>query len=266
MEQDLRGYVEARKPLPKVIFPEGVYNFSTWPNLAIPSLRIVGDGEVYLCHTGSGPAMVLDGDSTGPYGGGKFNLELDRLNLVPGPGTTDSLSLYSIHHSYVRMRVLGAGLGCKAVAMYWCVLTELYNYSISPFDALSSPIGGGNMDCIGLWLDKVTTPSDWQTTACRFTNPIIESVRTGIHIEDAGGIQFTGGTVEGCTGDGFVIKTGGNNQTWNLWFEGNAGYDVIFGIDSHDNRLVVTNPNAKVRNDAIVGTNDNVVTSPSDLN
>jgi hypothetical protein len=264
LAEDLREYKAANRPLPRVVFPEGVYNFSTWPNLAINGLECVGEGNVLLRHTGSGPAITFDGVSTGPGGGGQFNMLIDNFYIMPNGNTTDTFILNSIHHSLVRVHALGVGVpGSKAISMYWCVLTELNNCSVTPHDdKVFGP--GGSYDCIGLWLDKVTQPSHWQTTACRFVNPILENLRIGAWLEDAGGCQFTGGAIEYCTERGIVIRTGGNNQTRNLWLEGNNERDIWFKYDTHDNRFEVTNGNAHVQNDAILGGNNRVV-SPSDI-
>jgi hypothetical protein len=263
LQQDLQAYVSAKRPLPKVIFPEGVYAFSVWPNLAINNLQMAGNGEVYLCHTGTGPAMVFDGDA---LAGGKFNLMVEDLRLIPSiNGGTDGLVLDAIEHSYFKMKVFGAGqAGAKACVMRWCCLTELYNYGVSRHHARCSPFGEDNVgvwDCYALWLD-ISAGNGLQTTACRLTNPTIGFCRTGIHFQDAGGCQITGGAIEECSHAGIEIVTGGSNQSWSLWLELNSNQDIIMGRDTHDNRFVVTNPNANVYD---IG-RDNAVTSPSDLN
>jgi parallel beta-helix repeat protein len=228
--------------------PEGLYQYSNCPNLAFSNLELVGDGHVELHYTGDGDALTFDGDSTA---GGKFNMFVEGLRIVPTPSAKNGLVIKAIHHSlFHKVRVYGAGapvaggIPNHAIGMYWCVATELNNFSVCQFDSVFGLGGAGSYDCIGLWLDKVTQPADWQTTDCRFLNPIIENCRIGIYLNDAGGCMFSGGTVESCTDTGINMSTGGQNRSWGTWVEGNKNYDVVFGSGAKDNRFDLSHPSA----------------------
>ena len=257
---DIQGRMNKRS-LPRFVFPEGQYQYSACPNLAFHNLEIAAEGQVEWHYTGTGDALTIDGDSTGPGGGGRFNMRVDGIRVVPTSAARDTVVIRAVHHSYFRIRAYGAGaprgaMPCKAISTYWCVCTEFDNPTVSPFDAMFGMSGGGSYDCVGLWLDTVTVPAAWQTTCCRFTNPIIESVRTGIQIQNAGGCMFSGGTVESCTDTGINIVTGGQNRAWGLWLEGNKNHDVVFGPGAKANDFNVSHPsNLKVQNNAPLANN-----------
>lgn len=254
---DLAALEAARKPMPCVKFAEGRYNYSGAPNFALNNLDIRGEGQVEFVNTGNDVGFVLDGNSKGPIGGGKFNLNVEDIRFVPSAVGTDTLVIKSIHHSRFRVKAYGAGnprngVPNKAVAVYWNVCTQFDNLTISPFDVATSagPVNNYN-NCIGLWLDRVTVPSDLQTSDCIFWNAIIESCRVGAYLQDAGGCKLYGGTIEGCSDTGMHIETGGQNKAWGLWFEGNSNYDVSFGAGAHNNVLDTTHPSAlKIKNNA----------------
>jgi hypothetical protein len=244
------------KPLPRIIFPEGIYSYSGCPNLAFHNLEIVADGQVELHYTGTGDALTFDGEATGPNGGGKFNMYVDGLRVVPSAATRDTIVIKSAHHSYFRVKAYGAGaphnnVPNKAISAYWCVCTEFYMPTVTPFDTSFGTGGGGSYDCIGLWLDTVTAPAMRQTTDCMFRDAIIEGCRIGIQLTDAGGCLFSGGTSEGHSDTGIYIVNGGQNRSWGLWLENNKNNDVWFGANAKDNDLDVSHPSRlKIRNDA----------------
>jgi hypothetical protein len=235
MMTDLAG----RRFMPQVRFPEGRYNFSSVPNLALKNLDFRGEGLVEFVHTGSGNAFTFDGNSKGPNGGGLFNLTVDNIRFRPGPETHDTLTVNSIHHSVFRVKALGAPAGNKALALYWCVCSDFY-YTNSPFDDRMPDMN----DCIGLWIDRALGPQgqSWQTTDCAFYSPIIESVRIGAYLQDAGGCKFDQGTIEGCTDTGLHVEGGGQNRASGTWFEGNKNWDISFGSGAKDNKFDVSHP------------------------
>jgi hypothetical protein len=251
-----------RRSMPRFVFPEGQYQYSACPNLAFHNLEIAGEGQCEWHYTGSGTALTFDGISTGPGGGGKFNMWVDGIRVVPTDAAADTVVINSVHHSYFRIRAYGAGAPrggnpCKAIALYWCVCTELQNPTVTAFDAGYGMCGGGSYDCVGIWLDHVTQPSVWQTTDCRFLNPIIEGVRVGIQLQDAGGCMFSGGTVESCTDTGINMVAGGQNRAWGLWLENNTNHDIVFGSGAKNNDFAVSHPSPlHVQNNAPLANNE----------
>jgi hypothetical protein len=254
---DITGRLN-RRSLPRLRFPEGQYSYSACPNLAFHNLEIAAEGQVELIYTGQGDALTFDGNAPS---GGVFNMWVDGLRVVPTAAARDTIVIKAVHHSSFRIKAYGAGAPrgpspCKAVSVYWCVKTVFHDLSVSPFDATYGMSGGGSYDCVGLWLDKVTVPNNWQTTDCRVLDAAIENCRIGIQLQDAGGCMFTGGTVESCTDTGINVVTGGQNRAWGTWVENNKNHDVVFGSGAKDNEFLLSHPSGlKVLNNALLANN-----------
>ena len=245
------------KPLPRLVFPEGQYGYTAMPNLAFNNLEIVGEGQVELHYDGVGDALTFDGNSMGAMGGGVFNMHVAGIRVVPTSVARDGIVIKSVHHSmFSRLKCYGAGaprngVPNKAISVYWNVCTEFDTMTVSPFDTATGLGGGGSMDCVGLWLDTVTQPANWQTTDCIFRNAVIEACRIGIQLQDAGGTLFSGGTAEGPSDTGIYVVKGGQNRSWGLWVEGNKNYDIWFGAGAKSNDFNLSHPSSlKVKNDA----------------
>ena len=69
-------------PLPRFVFPEGVYSYSNCPNLALENLEIFGEGQCEWHYTGVNDALTIDGNSTGPTQG-VMNMIVDGIRVVP---------------------------------------------------------------------------------------------------------------------------------------------------------------------------------------
>jgi hypothetical protein len=234
------------KVKPRYVFPEGVYRSTAIPNLAFNNLELVGEGQCEWHYDGTGDAVTFDGNSAG---GGVFNMFVDGIRVVPTAAARDTVVIRAVHHSSFRIKAYGAGAprgGARnrAVALFWCVKTAFYDLSISPFDVTTGGGSGGSFDCIGLWLDKVTQPADWQTTVCKFYDPVIENTNIGAWLMDAGGCLFSGGTIESSTDTGLKIDKGGQNRSWGLWLENNKNWDVVFGSGAKSNNFETSHPSS----------------------
>lgn len=234
----------------KVVIPAGVYKFDTWPTLHSNRVEIIADGPVFLVHTGSGDAVTFDG--TGLPGGGMFNCRFEGFTIVPGPNTHNSLVLKSYHHSRVDVRVHGAGAGCAAVAMLFCVCTEVRPV-VSNVEASVDgyPL---NTNCQGVLFDAWPAGSPNRTTACVIRQPILEGLNCGMMVcgADLCTIEGAGGTIEdGVNGIWFADDNGtyrpGSFKILNMEMEGNTGWDIYFGSNAHNCRVVNSgNPALKV--------------------
>jgi hypothetical protein len=256
LQASLKDKVANKKPLPRVVFPEGIYKYTGAPNLAVPNLEIEGDGYVELHYTGTGDALTFDG------GVGVMNMRVDNLHVVPTDAAKDSLVLKGIHHSYFRVRCHGAGaprngVRNNAASLLFCVCTRLEDYSCTTFDYINSISGGGsvinggkNYDCTGLFLgDELALGGMQATTKCEFVNPVIELCTTGMYFKNAAGNTILDGTIEYCN-IAIQLEEGAHNRSFGLWMEGNAAYDVWFGSKTSDNKLSIVPGGLKVKNDA----------------
>lgn len=245
---DQMNCIADKKPLPKIIFPEGVYKYLVAPTLTIPNMDWEADGYVELFYTGVGNALTFDG---GPNG--IFNIRFDGFRLVPNPYSADTLVLTGVHHSHFRTRILGAGSGTQVTGgapiqtaclrASWCVCTEFEDLTITPADvqyviakgSIQMPGGAFPSNVTGVWLDQV---NKLQTTDCTFSRPILEGLNVGININNAGNCGFEHGTIEnGYTG--IVISTGGYNSFRFIDMEGNSNKDVILYGNAHNNLFLV---------------------------
>ena len=237
---DLMALAINRKPIPRVVWPEGLYAYSKAPNFAINNLEMCAEGQVELCYTGSDDALTFYGADGTPTGGGKVNIMFDGFRIVPTLKARNCLVLNSIHHSHFRVRVYGAGAARGpnmgiAVRLDYCVCTNFPDLSVSPFDtAFGGVAPGGTLNCYGVWIDKVTQPQNWQTTDCTFERPIIENITTGVYIADGGFNDFKNGTIENC-GTGVIVSVGGNNRFRLIDMEGNKLNDIVFQGGAHEN-------------------------------
>src|SRR5215475_4425111 len=241
------------KPLPKVVFPEGIYKYSACPNLAIPNLNWEADGYVELAYTGVGNALTFNGGNNGV-----FNLRFDGFHLVTNDKAADTLSLTAVHHSHFRVHIHGAGIpqanifqsyGQACLRMAWCVCTHFEDLSITPADivqgiapGVSMPGGRFNQGIVGIWLDMFNGA---QTNDSTFERPILESLPLGVLINNAGDCAFDNGTIENG-GNAVIINNGGHNVFRQVDIEGNSGKDFTFLGGAHDNLVLMCGNNGTV--------------------
>lgn len=230
----------------KVVIPAGTYKFDTWPTISHNRVEIVADGPVFLVHTGTGDAITFDGGQNG-----MFNCRFEGFTLVPGPKTQNMLVLKSFHHSRVDVRVHGAGVGYAAISMLWCVCTE-----VRPVISISEAVLDGypmpTIHIIGVLLDANPLGSGNRTTACVIRQPILEGLYEGVTIRGADfcTIDGAGGTIENGH-SGVWFEDGdyrpGSHVISRLEMENNESWDVYFGSNAHNNRVVFSgNPALKV--------------------
>ncbi len=240
MRNDIAGYASANKPLPRLVFPEGIYSFSAWPNMAIHNLEMVAEGQAILKYTGTGDAVTFQGeDAPNGIGFGKRNIVFDGFKINPGMQAKDGLVLESIHASNFKVEVLGAGiiragLFNSAIVMNYCVATEIQPKVSSLSNAAGIGLGSGTYDCNGITLNLAQGNKLWPASAVRVVNPIIEGVQTGIDCQNAFFCEFKGGTIEQCQ-IGVNMHGGYGNYFDHVEMEGNKVKDVVVGSDTNNN-------------------------------
>lgn len=227
LQTDMAVLHATNKPMPKLVFPEGICAFDKWPNLAFDNLQIVADGECILQHTGNGDAVTFDGSTVnGPFAGGGINaLTFTGFTINPSMNGGNGLVITACHRSLVSawVNINSAPTALySAIAANFLVLTE-----IRPV------VKGGAFNVIGLTMDAYQE-NQWCSTACRITMPVLESCQYGTFVKCAGYINYHDGSIEGCD-TGIEVDVGGNNHFVTVEMEGNHTYDIVTTGNAHDN-------------------------------
>ncbi len=240
MQRDIAALESAGKPKPRLVFPEGIYSFSAWPNMAFHNLEMVAEGQTILKYTGTGDAVTFQGEEApGGIGFGKRNIVFDGFKINPGVQAKDGLVLESIHASNFKVEVLGAGsirngIFNSAIVINYCVVTEIEPKITSLSNASGIGLGSGTYDCNGITLNLAQNNKSWPASAVRVINPIIEGVQTGIDCKNAFFCEFKGGTIEQCQ-IGVNMQGGYGNYFDHVEMEGNKVKDVVIGSDTNNN-------------------------------
>lgn len=261
MAGDVKSLFDANKPKPKLVFPEGDYRFSKWPNLPFSNLNMEADGEVWLRHIGTGDAVSFIGEEPASTPGtsvGIRNASFDGFTIIPGSGTKDSLVLSSYHAGYVDVNVHGAGPPSgaynSAIHMKFCVCTELHP-TVSSMDGNT----GGSYECIGVNLDTINGIAELPTSACRIVRPVLEGLTQGMTGTATFYNETKGGTIEACKIAVFWTR-GAYNFFDHVEMEANSQLDVYLTKDAHDNVFALCGDgkrsHLKIKNDGNFTTNN----------
>lgn len=236
---EIASMAAAKKPLPRLVFPEGFCAFSEWPNFAFHNLQMVAEGETVLRYKGTGDAVTFKGaeSASGGVGDGARNIVFDGFKIDPGHKALDGLVLSSIHASNFKVNVLGAGdprnnNPNSAIRMTFCVCTELHP-TVSSLDGVFGGYGG-SFDCNGLTLTTLPGHGELPVCACNIIRPVIEGVRNGIYGVSSFFNEVRGGTIEQCK-FGAIMLSGRGDLFDHVEMEGNTEYDVWCAKDYHDN-------------------------------
>lgn len=203
----------AGKPLPRLVFTEGILSFTQWPDLAYDNLQIMADGECRL----QGAEVAFDASKRNP--GWVIAPNEPQVNNLTFHGfdVYGRVTFMGIHRSNLSVRTIGAG-----IEMVFCIVTKIH------------PVVSGNgKNPTGLTLSAWPGRPNLETTACTIDTPCLEGCSIGLHIVSAGSCFLHGGTIESC-GIGVQIDSGGHNHFYSIDMEGN-GTDVKAGSNSHNN-------------------------------
>ncbi|HWQ36946.1 MAG TPA: right-handed parallel beta-helix repeat-containing protein [Blastocatellia bacterium] len=183
-------------------FPAGTYGVATAPNWALNGIRIIFENGAVLKHTGSGPAVKVDGGAATTY---VQNVTLENLTIQGNAATTYGLYLRAVSRSNFRsLRIRGAATA--AVQIEFGVLNTFYdliasvNYGMSP------------VPTYGVYLTRRAPGED--TTTQVFLNP----------------------TVEGATGWQYYLAYGSNNLIVNGTAE--AGANGVYLSDTSNQNII----------------------------
>jgi hypothetical protein len=229
MAADIAAIHAAKKPMPLLVFSEGVVLFDHWPNLAYDGLKIFAEGECILRHTGKGHAVNFDGPAIYPGDqGGPDGLQFEGFIIEPTMNGGHGFVINSCHRSrfdvFVRLTSGPTTTDFNAaINMVFGILTEI-----------RPRVNGHKTNCIGLAFDSLPNRPDLPPTANRISLPILEGCEWGTYLAAAAYTNFYDGSIEGC-GTGIEIDDGGNNHFIMVEMEGNKNYDAVTTAKAHDN-------------------------------
>lgn len=258
-----RNFLAAQSKPPKLVFAAGEYVYSTSPNWAIQDAVIDADGEVLLRCTGTGNAVVLDGQNAG---GNVYNVQFGkngRFLVAASPTGGHGVYVTSLHHSYLGVRVIGAGAGNAGVYVKFSVCTE-YDIHVTKNGQPGNAWLNGAQPAYGFYGTQLN-PGEL-LSYCTFINPILEhTASAGVYLDYAFGNTVLGGTMEGNASVGLLLTANAfNNKIANVDFEVNTDHDIFCsGRENYfvncDTAKVVT-IDAVANNNTVIGGAHNAIT------
>lgn len=233
--QAARDYIAAQTNPPALIFPAGIYKYSTSPNWAIEGAEIIADGDVTLQYTGTDDAVLFDPGT--PTGGGEpyvFRVKMKGFGVNCPSTAKNAVNVIRCGHSEFEFYVYGAGATYAGIVVDFCVTSIFTNCTVSKERA-----GGSwylnSKPFYGFHLTSTYGISNEAASFNTFINPIAEFCDTGIYLDKALGNIFIGGTSEANTNIGLLGGTpsllNSNNRFYGMDFENNTNYDVYDGTN-----------------------------------
>lgn len=217
----IKNYLLTFANPPELVFPQGIYLYSSSPNWAINNLRMRAEGVVRLRYTGTGRAFIVDG-SVGA-GANVWNMTIGQF-IIEAPNTaTDGFYMDNVHHSKISAKVRGCGTNYAAFHIRFAVCNTFDNITVTSNEEgwylAARPKYGIQMSKL-----IVGEIASYNT----FINPIIEHTVEGAQIDDSLGNIFIGGTMEGCLDNGLNLgAAAGLNKFYGMDFEANVGNDIV---------------------------------------
>jgi hypothetical protein len=246
MAAEIAALFAAKKPLPRLVFPEGILSFSAWPDLAYDNLQIVAEGECRLKPMGNA-SIVFDASLRNPisaqpgntYQPNVGNMLFEGFAVYPVLGSVGGpvLAVRGIHRSKLSARVQFSGPGASgraAIQMTFCIITELHPV-----------VGGGGANPVGVLLDAWPGKPNLQSTASTIWNPCLEGCSIGIDMASAGSCAVYNGTIESCGLGVHLGAASGNNTFYSVEMEGN-GSDVQADGGAHGNGFLYCGNSGKL--------------------
>jgi hypothetical protein len=200
-----------------LVVPGGTYNFSGPVTISNSYARVFAAGTVTLHFSGSGQGVRIDGGATGngivnvTFGG------LGQFDIRGNSAITDGLYMRAAHHCNIDAKardISSAGLRTAFVIggrfQFTCSVNE-QNMTVIP--------------AYGVYLGARGTGE--KTNNLVFSDLRCDGVGEGLHLEQAEGNQFLGGSLSGNQ-KGLTDSGGGNcrrNTFVGMWFEANVRLD-----------------------------------------
>ncbi|MFY3549228.1 hypothetical protein [Achromobacter insolitus] len=244
----LRAWMAAKTAAGNVVqvtWPAGRYTYSQGPNWAIPGLRMVAEGEVWLINTGTDTSFLCDGSYIA--GGVRGMSVKGNFVVFPNTNSASGVLIKSVHVSEIQLVSRGGGNGYSAIYISGCVCTL--------FLLRASGNDGGWYNAPTHCLYITQHEPGGQTSYCTFLNPILEGAPVGVLLDGAMGNTFIGGTMEACSNIGAQLTVNAiQNKFFSIDFEENGNNDIH--CQGSDNEFISCDTLKKI---LIAGGNDNQV-------
>ncbi|WP_156152858.1 hypothetical protein [Aeromonas sp. L_1B5_3] len=216
----------ATSSLPTVLWPAGVYEYSSMPNWAIDNLSFKSLGVVRLRFTGTADPLTIRGAQT------KYNINIIGGFIVEADAdvTTSTFITDNTAHCRYDVKVTGAGAGMAAFEVGFAVCNHYMKPTASHIE---EPWFSDAQPATGLLLKGGS--AGHPVSFCIFENILMEGVSgIGVDLVYAYGNVFLVGTSEGnAIGAYFRSATGPTQDAFNnvfmgTDFEANTDHDVYF--------------------------------------
>jgi hypothetical protein len=221
----------------KLIFPNGIYKYSSSPNWAIHHSEVVFEGDCVLRYTGTGNAVIFDGtavDAVGFLSTQVMQVKWgwNSLPAIEAPSTAQNgIFVKAVHQSKIGARVRGCGTTYSGLRVEYAVCTEFDVRVTGNQDGwyLSAKPENG----IFLGAPASGTWAGVPTSYCTFIQPLAEVTNIGIYLSATLGNNFFGGTAEACSLYGVYAGVNSNqDKFYGTDFEVNTTADVYALGDS----------------------------------
>lgn len=197
----MRAWVATQSFYPKIVFPAGVYPYTTSPNWALERLRMHFDGEVTLqCSNSSGGnGFTIDSGATlaSGYCNGVYITGSPKVEMLSTGG--HAVFIRGVFRSFIAICVRSAGTGKAGFWTEFCVANDYSGSSVSQF--YQNPQGWANsaQPFYGVVETRRAASSTESCGHNKWTTVMIEGVNTGVYLDYSIGAVFEAGTIEGCT-------------------------------------------------------------------
>lgn len=212
-----RAYAAAATEPAEIVFPAGIYVYTTSPNWGIRDLKMTALGVVRLRCTGPGDCFIID---AGPLNTDLlWNIDVGRFIIQGSPTSGNGVYIRSVHHSKFSFVVQGCGVNKAGFRVEFAVCSTFYNPTVSNNEGwygISVPLYG---------MQLVSRLPGETVSYCLFDRIVIEGTTShGLVLGGTLGNLFLGGTSEGVYGWGVFATAGANG-------------DKFYGVDFEVNTL-----------------------------
>jgi hypothetical protein len=212
-----RAYVAAAATPVEIVWPSGIYTYTTSPNWGITDLKMTALGTVRLRCTGTGNCFIVD---AGPLNTDLlWNIDIGRFIIEGAPTSGHGVYIRSAHHSRFGFVVRGCGTTKAGFRVEFAVCSTFDEPTVSNNEGWY----GTSVPLYGLSFAS-RLPGE-TVSYCKVDRMVIEGTTShGVYLEGTLGNLFLGGTSEGCYGWGVYALAGANN-------------DKFFAVDFEVNTL-----------------------------
>jgi len=189
-------------------FPPGIYIITESPNWAIGGATIFADGDVTIRSTGTGHAILIDGeapDAVNVGSEGIYGLTLTGFKVEADPAGDVPVLIRAVHNfSNIALHVRGGNPTKEAFRLEFCVSPNLW-LACHALDTGTWYMG--SIPLQGIYLTHNGNPAK-PVSYAQFNNLQVAGVGIGMFQAHALGVALNGGALQGCTDTGLYLAVG----------------------------------------------------------